>query len=149
MKEVEEIERRTKRKIEPKIRVSVIALRRWGINTIFSCQGHRDRFPFPYIIISTKDVDKAIKLCGWYNLRDKRTRGDIDWVILPMRFPSGDVSIRLVPRGKGTLEELQESAIEFGEALQNLQKLPELPIFLKGADLKTALFLLWNLGYPS
>ena len=146
MKEVEEIERKRKRRIDPKIKPLVRGLRRWGINTTMSCQGHYEKFPFPWVSIALKDVDKLLKICGWYNLQNKPKGNDIRWVIFPMTFPSGEVSIRLVPRGKEPLEKLQESAIEFGKCLQ---KLPELPIFLQKSSLKTRSFLVRDSGCSS
>jgi len=126
MKEVELMEIRKKRRIDPKIRALVIGLRRWGINTVMSCQGHDRGFPFPWIDISSKDTDKLLVICGWYNVLKRPFLETIKWVILPMTFPSGKISIRLLPKGEESLEKLQESAIEFGKFLQ---KLPELPFF--------------------
>ncbi|MBZ9569478.1 hypothetical protein KJA16_00965 [Patescibacteria group bacterium] len=126
MREVELMEIRKKRRIDPKIRDLVIGLRRWGINTGMSCQGDYERFPFPWIDISSKDTRKLLAICGWYNVQKRPFLETIKWVILPMTWPSGKISIRLVPRGEESLEKLQESAIEFGKFLQ---KLPELPLF--------------------
>lgn len=143
MKEVEKIEIRRKRKIDPKIRPLVMGLRKWRIETKMSCQGHEDRFPFPWIDISLQDTGKLLAICGWYNLKERPFLEKIKWVILPwyniqkrltlkkirwamlsMTWPSGEISIRLVPQGNAPLRKLQESAIEFGKYLQEISELP-------------------------
>jgi hypothetical protein len=134
IREVEEIEKKKKRKIDSKIRPLVIGLRRWGINTEYSCQGHKykHKFPFPWIDISqdSENVSKALMILALWNIRKTPLRTTIKWVILPMRWPTGKLFIRLLPRNQGLsdkchpLKEMQRDAIEFGEFLQKLPKFP-------------------------
>jgi len=64
-REVEEIKDESG-KVDKKIKPLVIGLRRWGVNTEFSCQGHRrsksEALSFPSVIISPKDYRKVKKL---------------------------------------------------------------------------------------
>lgn len=129
MKEVEEFEIKRKRTIDPKIRDLIVGFWRCKIHTEMSCQGHHDGLPFPWVIIYPADVDKALLLCGLWNIQKRPLCESIQWVVLSIILPSGKISIRLLPRCLSEencpLEELQEDAIRFGKFLQEL---PELPI---------------------
>jgi len=124
MREVELIETRRKRKIEPRVKPLVTGLRRCRIKTIMSCEGHLDKFPFPWIDIVPKDTFKVLLLCGAYNVQRRPFSKEILWGIIPLLWPSGKVSIRLVPVGESDLGKLQKSAVQFGEFLQTISELP-------------------------
>lgn len=106
--------------VDVKIVPLVIGLRRWGIQTISSCQGHADRGDsYPWVDVSVSQAVFLATMIGWQN-RPKFLDGSDNrntWVLRP-QFQ--DV-FRLIPENKGrSLEELQNDAIEFGKFLQNL-----------------------------
>lgn len=128
MREVEEIERSKKRKIDPEIKPLVIQLRRWGIDTQFSCQGHKRLLPFPWIMISSKDVYKFHFLSGLFNLQNRPMLSEIQWGTITYTYPS-EISIRVLPIKIGhdkppSLGDLQQLAIDFSKFLERLQELP-------------------------
>jgi len=121
VKEVEEIEANTGKKIEPEIKDLVIGLRRW-VQTQFSCEGHPDKLPYPWVDVSPEDEDKLVFLCSLYNTRQRPFPGMIFWAIQPM-----SKYLRLLPIAKdASLTQLQDSAVDFGKFLQKL-RLPEPP----------------------
>lgn len=118
--EVEQIKDRLGKEIDAKIRDLVIGLRRWGINTLGSCEGHQDALPYPWVDIDPKDIQKAaIILSHWWPGRDEnRPAADVPrWVLKPFAG-----IVRIIPEDKHSrkLEEMQEEAMRFGKWLQEL-----------------------------
>lgn len=96
----------------------VVGLQFCGIDTISSCQGHRNRgLRYPWVAVPYSFAEKLAKVVGWQNrpvLRDGRKNENI-WVIRP------NVNLRLMLENRNLpLEELQKQAIELGIFLQNL-----------------------------
>ena len=116
--EVEAIRDKLGKPIDPAIKSLVIGLRRWGIKTKQSCEGHRDcDIPYPWIEVPINQAEDVAKLVAWQNrpiLPDKQENRST-WVLKPSS------SLRLMPENRNRpLEEMQADAIEFGSFLQNL-----------------------------
>ncbi|OIO47065.1 MAG: hypothetical protein AUJ31_00515 [Parcubacteria group bacterium CG1_02_39_15] len=121
-REVEEIRDESGKRVDEKIKPLVIGLRRWGINTEFSCQGHRrsksEVLSFPSVEISPKDYKKVKKLISAF--------GGNSWILKKERWSTKEgipkITLRLVPRNKNgrKLIRMQKDAIEFGKFLQEL-----------------------------
>lgn len=104
--------------VDPKVKELVIGLRRWGINTLGSCQGHHNRASsFPWVDVPIKQARLLAKIVSWQN-RPNLPNGKPNvntWVLRP------GANIRLFPDNRQRpLEEMQKDAIEFGLFLQNL-----------------------------
>ncbi len=117
-KEVEKIRDNFGKPVEGKIKPLVIGLRRWGIKTRQSCEGHLSRaLSYPWVSISKRQVSRVVKIMGRHNglrLPDGKKNRNI-WVLRP-----GGV-LRLMPEEKNRdLEGMQKDAIERGLFLQNL-----------------------------
>ncbi|MDP2864370.1 MAG: hypothetical protein Q8N73_01780 [bacterium] len=110
-REVETIKDRLEEPIDSKIKDLVIGLRRWGIKTEASCQGHLLKgLPYPWVDVSWESTKDLAKLVGL------RT-----WVIKPF-----STFVRLIPESKGErwnifkLLRLQRDTIAFGKFLQDI-----------------------------
>lgn len=117
-KEVGSFQDRLGKSIEPKIEDLVIGLRRWGIATKASCEGHKERgCSYPWVDVPAKEAVRLSKLVSWQN-RPKLPGGKDNLNIWVLR-PGAD--IRLIPANRERpLEKMQEDAVEFGLFLQNL-----------------------------
>lgn len=123
-KEVEAMRDTKGEPVEKKIKDLVIGLRRWGIKTEASCQGHFFHgFPFPWIDVSWESLEELAHLVGlhWWNLSEGGKRepasGKPSWVIKPI-----GTFLRIIPENKGRwkLRKLQKEAIGFGKFLQDI-----------------------------
>jgi len=117
-REVDSMRDRQDRPVEKKIRELLIGLRRCGIETEASCEGHLDHgFPYPWVDILPISLHMLLRVVAWQN-RPGLPGGLVNtntWVIRP-----GGV-IRLIPEDKNLpLEKLQDMAVEFGLFLQRL-----------------------------
>ena len=110
--------------IDEKIKDLVIGLRRWGIKTEASCQGHFFHgFPYPWIDVSWESLEDLAHLVGlyWWNLSEggkiEPASGKPSWVIKPI-----GIFLRIIPEDKGRwkLRKLQKEAIGFGRFLQEI-----------------------------
>ncbi len=110
--------------VDAKIRDLVIGLRRWGVKTSMSCQGHYDRHPYPWVMVdieSPNDLFNLVQILAiWWqgkNLGHPRGPESLSWVI-----EAGPKAVKIMPEDKRArnLEEMQNDAIEFGRYLQNL-----------------------------
>jgi len=120
-REVEEI-RDESGKVDAKIKPLVIGLRRWGVNTEFSCQGHKrsktEALLFPSVTISLKDYRKVKKLISAF--------GGNSWILKKENWVNEKGAqfsqMKLLPKNKDhrKLVRMQKDAIEFGEFLQEL-----------------------------
>lgn len=119
-KEVERMRDGLGKPVDPKIKDLVIGLRVLGICTTSSCQGHLDRCnPYPSVDILAEDREALFKIVEWYNTWAS-VNNEVFWVILPRCI------IKLRPeRSDLPLEELQNSAIDFGVQIQKLERIPE------------------------
>jgi len=121
-REVEEIRDESGKKVDEKIKPLVIGLRRWGVNTEFSCQGHRrsksEALSFPSVIISPKDYRKVRKLISAF--------GKNSWILKKESWVNEKGAqfsqMKLLPRNKDhrKLVRMQKDAIEFSKFLQEL-----------------------------
>ena len=120
-KEVERIRDRLEMPIDPKIKDLVIGLRRWGIETTASCEGHLNHgYPYPWVDIDRKDLEKITRIVGiWWSGKDKDhpATDQTRWVIKPFA-----TFVRIVPEDKKSrsLKEMQKDAVAFGKYLQTL-----------------------------
>lgn len=112
--------------VDAKIRDLVIGLRRWGVKTSMSCQGHGhyDRHPYPWVMVDIESPDDLFNLVQilaiWWKDKDKgasREAGSLGWVI-----EAGPRAVKIFPEDKKsrTLKEMQEDAVAFGKFLQTL-----------------------------
>ena len=125
-KEVAAIRDRLGEPIDAKIKDLVVGLRRWGVKTTMSCQGHWRGMPFPWVTISQESSLILFELLAVWNapnMPDRPNRGrdawnQSPWVVQPI---FGD-ELRVMPRQQGwwRLGGLQKDAIAFGKFLQNL-----------------------------
>ena len=103
--------------VEDKIKDLVIGLRRWGINTENSCQGHFNFYRFPWVHISRKNPEDLNKLAtlvlAWRNPLKSH------WVLKP--FGS---FWQLQPESPRwwKLWKFQKEAMDFGKFLQELKE---------------------------
>ena len=132
MRELEEVRREVESirdekggPIEAKIKDLVIGLRRLEIDTSMSCEGHLKKgISHPWVDVEKKDRDKLLRIVYWYNIQvhNHKTKSRIAWVAFP-KLPRAEM--RLMPgRRDVSLKELQDSAVEFGKKIQNLEKIP-------------------------
>ena len=107
--------------VDAKIKDLVIGLRRWGINTSMSCEGHlKEGLPYPWVEIDKADIARVIRILQlWWQGKDKNIPASVQprWVIKAFANV-----IRIMPEDKKSrsLEEMQEDAIAFGKFLQKL-----------------------------
>ena len=67
-KEVDGMKDKLGKSVDTGIRDLVIGLRRWGINTSQSCEGHEDEgHPYPWVSIPYNQAEEISKLVGWQN----------------------------------------------------------------------------------
>ncbi|MCX6764841.1 MAG: hypothetical protein NTU58_04050 [Candidatus Nealsonbacteria bacterium] len=123
--ETERTERNIIKSLKPKVKSLVIELRRLGIETVWSCQGYTGwGNNFPWICVAIKDLDRVKIIVNLYNKtveQSKEEKNRIFWTIL--NSPAA-----LIPNMQGknfSLEELQESALNFAETLKELNYVPE------------------------
>ena len=120
IKEVENIEAGEENLIDSGIKDLVIGLRRWEIETEFSCEGHEDGLKYPWVDVNPNSIENLVKVLGiwWRNKEDSVPACDQPrWLIksfseIVMIFPE-DKKIR-------SLEEMQEDAKSFGRFLQEI-----------------------------
>lgn len=119
--EVEKIVDKKGLGIDPGIKDLVIGLRKFGVETEASCEGHRNwGEPFPWVDIPFKDVKKtSLLLNRWFAKRWYAQRKKHDWIFNPY----GDRWFRLEPYSKGNLEKMQASAKELGKFLQRIKRI--------------------------
>ena len=112
-------------RFDPRIKDLVAELQRLGIETFSSCEGHVDEgSKYPWIDIVSKHAEEILRIVAWYNTQVYRneTESEVLWTILPR------ATMKLQPEKNGfSLEELQQSAVEFAKKLQGLKKIPKLP----------------------
>lgn len=119
-KEVEAIRDSKGEPVDEKIKDLVTGLRRWGIGTESSCEGHLDHgLPYPWIDIPRGNLEDVSRILGvWWSGKDKQLPAENNprWVI---RIAG---TIRLIPENKdaASLQVLQEEAIAFGKFLQQI-----------------------------
>jgi len=121
-REVEEIQDESGKKVDEKIKPLVIGLKRWGVNTEASCQGHRrsksEVLLFPSVIISPKDYRRVKKLISAF--------GGNSWIIKKESWVNEKgkkfLQMKLLPKNKDhrKLVRMQKDAIKFGKFLQEL-----------------------------
>lgn len=120
-KEVDRLRDKLDLEIDEKIKDLVIGLRRWGIETTASCEGHSDGgLPYPWVDIDPTDLARIAKILPhWWFGKDKNLPASDQprWIIKPFAGV-----IRILPEDKRSrsLEEMQEDAIAFGKWLQQL-----------------------------
>lgn len=127
-KEVEAIRDKFGEPIDKKIKDLVVGLRRWGIITEGSCQGHFFHgFPYPWIDVSWESLEDLAHIVGlhWWNIPvgggKEPAVAKKSWVIKPF-----GTFVRLIPESKGErwnifkLLRLQRDAIAFGKFLQDI-----------------------------
>ena len=103
------------RAMDVKIRKMVIGLRRWGVKTTMSCEGHYFHgYQFPWVDINPESLPLAATLL-MLNYR-RKPRGKPFWVIEPMAEPR----IRTLKEGWLRLPYLKKEAERFGIFLQEL-----------------------------
>lgn len=123
-KEVESMNDTRNIGVDGKIKDLVIGLRRWGIETTASCQGHP--FPFwspsyPWINVAPESLEDLVYLIGWWNNppdgRGSPTVVKSIWGIIP-----AGTFLRIVPEGQRwwKLRRFQKEAMEFGRFLQQI-----------------------------
>jgi hypothetical protein len=102
--------------LDPVIRNLVIGLRRWGIRTTMSCQGHlNEGLPYPWVTFLFPDIGKLARLIASWNYGRGR-EAEIKWVIRPAA-----VEAYLLPEEKEKpLTVLQEEAEKLGHWLIEL-----------------------------
>lgn len=109
-------------KLDPKIKDLVIGLLGLKIKAFLSCEGHRQEgFHYPWVDVEYGDKEKLLRIVAWYNVQaySHKTKSKVVWVILPR------ATMRLMPDKNGfTLTELQASAMEFGQRIRGLNKIP-------------------------
>ncbi len=117
-KEVEAYCDKLGKPIDPKIKDLVIGLKRCGIATKASCEGHKGRGrSYPWVSVPTNQAKTLARVVAWQN-RPKLPDGQANTNIWVLR-PSFD--IYLVPEDTNRpLKKMQEEAIQFGLFLQNL-----------------------------
>lgn len=117
-KEVDEITDALGKPIEKGIRELVIGLKRWGIETEQSCEGHyRWGTPYPWVTIPFKEARKLNLVVAWQNrpVLENGKSNKNTWVIRPSVF------LELIPEDRGqSLKKLKARAAEFGFFLQKL-----------------------------
>jgi len=107
--------------IDEKIKELVIGLRRWGIKTLMSCEGHMGHgCPYPWVDVSWDNLEDAARLLSvWWSGKEHRVPAADQprWVMKPFAG-----MIRLFPEDKHSrdLEVLQEEAVAFGKFLQKI-----------------------------
>ena len=102
--------------IDPKIRDLVIGLRRWGFETLGSCQGHLDALAYPYVHLALgSDFNLLVKLILAWAYPDIWKNSP--WVLKPFA-----TMWRLMPQdiSPGKLKENQKVVQRFGRFLQKL-----------------------------
>lgn len=120
IKEVETIKDSLGKSIEPAVRDLVIGLRRWGIETEMSCEGHEDGIKYPWIDVSLKSVQQLVKLLGiWWKEKENNIPASDQPKWLIKSFAG---MIRIFPEDKEirSLQEMQEDAKNFGKFLQEI-----------------------------
>ena len=119
-KEVEAMKDSKGEPVDEKIKDLVIGLRRWGIKTEFSCEGHLDHgLPYPWIDILRGNLEDVSRILGvWWSGKDTQLPADDNprWVIRVA------ATVRLIPEHKDItpLQILQEEAVAFGKFLQKI-----------------------------
>lgn len=123
-KEVEAMRDACEEPPDKKIKDLLIGLRRWGIKTEASCQGHFFHgFPYPWIDVSWESLENLVHLVGlhWWNLseggEEEPASGKASWVIKPI-----GTFLRVIPEDKSRwkLRKLQKEAMDFGKFLQEI-----------------------------
>ena len=119
-KEVEDIKDRLGKPIEPGIKDLVIGLKRWGIETEMSCEGHEDGLKYPWVDVSLGSIRNLIKILGiWWEGKEKRVPAcnQPKWLIKAFAG-----MVRIFPENKRTrsLKEMQKDAKSFGKFLQEI-----------------------------
>lgn len=120
VQEVENIRDLKGQPVDDQIKDLVVGLRRWGITTEMSCEGHLSNWPFPWICVSSKDVEGLNKIriliLSWRNPLKS------PWVFVPFggfwRMQPKNLNQRL-------LRKHQEEAVDFGKFLRELEEIPE------------------------
>jgi len=100
--------------IESGIKDLVIGLRRWGIDTIGSCQGHLSGRHSPYIDVRYKDLKKASMLLWSWNDPNNKNK----WVLCPIGVDL--VVVMPSKTDKRRLYKNKKEAKKFGIALQKI-----------------------------
>jgi len=105
-------------KIDPSIKDLVIGLRRWGVRTDASCEGHENwGEPLPWVDFPLTDAGRVGKLLTyWFATRQNKP----DWVFVP--YGSGRW-LRMEPYNKKDLKTMQKDARALGRFLQKIRKL--------------------------
>jgi len=127
-KEVEELRDSQGEPIDPKIKDLVIGLRRWGIKTVRSCEGHSEGdyskeglpYPYPWVEIDKADIMDIIRILQhWWQGKDRNipSTGQPRWII---KAYAGVIKIIPEDKKSRTLKEMQEDAVAFGKFLQTL-----------------------------
>ena len=129
-REVENMRDAIGQPVEEKIKPLVIGLRRWGIDTDSSCQGHLIHgFRYPWVDIPYEDFFEDSEQIRSQRVQARRTQElmkawqiksknswILDWIFRPHGF------LRLMPqnRSRWKLRKMQKDVIEFGKFLQEL-----------------------------
>jgi len=103
--------------IDQKIKDLVIGLRRWGIETVMSCEGHENGLKYPWIDVDIGSVEKLVEILGvWW-----KKESDCDQPRWLIKSHAGGM-VRIIPEDKRTrsLQEMQEDAKNFGRFLQEI-----------------------------
>lgn len=120
--EVDQIRGSDGNPIDAGIRSLVIGLRRFGIRTVMSCEGHHDAnfFSFPYVDVDKRDIALLMDLLRRQNhlCVDGKSKEQNWWVILSYFIHE----VRIIPHDlRRPLAQLQRDAEEFGHFLQTLE----------------------------
>ena len=112
--EVEAILDQLGKPVDPKIKEFLIGLRRWGVETIMSCEGHYfNGYPFPWVSITLESLPLAVKLLMLNYRRQPRYKP------LCVIEPTAEPRIRTLKEGL-MLPFLQREVTRFGKFLQEL-----------------------------
>jgi len=113
--EVEAIRDRLGKPVDAKIQEFLVGLRRWGVETTMSCEGHYfGGYQFPWVDITAESLPLAATLLM---LNYRRQQGHKPfWVIEPTATPR----IRTLKEGCLRLPFLKREAVRFGIFLQEL-----------------------------
>ncbi len=118
IKEVKQISDSQETPIEKGIIDLVIGLRRWGIRTIQSCEGHKDdERSYPWVWVPISQARRVCRLVTWQNRpklsKTKKNRNF--WILRP------GCSLLLIPENRNrSLGKMRQEAKEFGLFLQKL-----------------------------
>ena len=107
-REVEAFRDSLDKPVDRKIKEFLIGLRRWGVETVMSCEGHYRRgCPFPWVSIKAESLPMAMELL--------RFRSNL-WVVEPKASPR----IRTSQGGRLRLPFLKRKVEDFGIFLQEI-----------------------------